>query len=336
MNKPADDNRTAVIITAKDAAQTIGLAVATALRQPEAGEVIVVDDGSSDATAAVAAKSDDGSGRLRIIRTETNRGPACARNLAIEASVSPFLCILDADDFMEDGRLSRLFEKGGRDWDLLADDMLFTSESKIGTSFDRLLTGYSLPMVLDLEAFAAGNIPRKDRYRRELGFLKPVIRRSFLQSKAIRYDERLRLGEDFLLYSWCLLEGARFRVVDVCGYYALERPASLSGSHGTADVAELYGALRAFEAAAAEKGRSGPQLRRAVRCGRDRLALRLMLDAKKKGGLVAFAREGSRQTASLPFVTREILHAKWNGAASRLFGRTSVDARRWEQSGSKP
>jgi succinoglycan biosynthesis protein ExoU len=324
MNKLGDDHRTAVIITAKDAGRTIGLAVTTALLQPEVREVVVVDDGSSDATSAIAKESDDGTERLRVIRSEINRGPAFSRNVAIEASTSPVLCVLDADDFMENGRLSRLFAKGGTDWDLLADDILFTSEHDTAEYHDRLLSDYSLPLTLDLEAFAAGNIPRKDRYRRELGFLKPLMRRSFLQSHSIKYDDRVRLGEDFLIYSWCLLRGARFRVVDACGYRALERPTSLSGSPSTHAVAELYRALCEFKSVAAAEGKCGPQLIRAVKSTRDRLALRLMLDAKKEGGLIAFARKGSQLAASIPFVTSEILRAKWGSAATFLRGASII------------
>jgi succinoglycan biosynthesis protein ExoU len=65
-----------VIIAAKDAADTIGKAVTSALREPAVGEVVVVDDGSSDATAVAASSADDGSGRLAIARFDKNRGPS--------------------------------------------------------------------------------------------------------------------------------------------------------------------------------------------------------------------------------------------------------------------
>ena len=43
-----------VVITARDAAATIGDAVRSAMAQPETAEVIVVDDASGDATTAAA------------------------------------------------------------------------------------------------------------------------------------------------------------------------------------------------------------------------------------------------------------------------------------------
>lgn len=121
----SDDRSTVVVITAKDAAGTAACAVTSALCQRAVAEVVFVDDGSRDGTAEVAAAADDQSGRLKIIRQEKNVGPARARNIAIAASSSPLICILDADDYLAPSRLDRLFAVGGDDWDLLADDLFF-------------------------------------------------------------------------------------------------------------------------------------------------------------------------------------------------------------------
>ena len=57
-------------------------------------EIIVVDDGSPDNTAEVAARYD---GLLRLIR-QRNLGLATARNNGLRASVGDFIVFLDADD----------------------------------------------------------------------------------------------------------------------------------------------------------------------------------------------------------------------------------------------
>ena len=112
-----------VIIAAKNAADTIARAIRSALRETRVAEVIVVDDGSSDATADVSSQTDDGTGRLKILMLAANKGPAFARNHAIANSLAPLIAILDADDFFLKGRFDSLIE--GDDWDFVADNIVF-------------------------------------------------------------------------------------------------------------------------------------------------------------------------------------------------------------------
>ena len=83
-----------VIIPAYNAAQTIG-ACLQALRQQtlpaDQFEILVIDDGSSDDTGAIAAGSS-----ARVIRKERGR-PAAARNAGIAAARGEIICFTDAD-----------------------------------------------------------------------------------------------------------------------------------------------------------------------------------------------------------------------------------------------
>lgn len=63
-----------VCIAAYNAAGTIARAVASALDQAEVGEIIVVDDASTDATAETARACDDGSGRLSVLSSIKTQG----------------------------------------------------------------------------------------------------------------------------------------------------------------------------------------------------------------------------------------------------------------------
>ena len=65
---PPSTPSVSVVITAHDAAATIGDAVRSALAEPETAEVIVVDDASRDATVAAAEAAGGNDGRLRVIR----------------------------------------------------------------------------------------------------------------------------------------------------------------------------------------------------------------------------------------------------------------------------
>ena len=95
--------RIATVIPAYNRAATIGRAVESALsqvRQPD--EIIVVDDGSSDETAAVAA----GYG-VAVIRKQ-HGGVGSARNAGVAAATSPFIAFLDSDDFWYPNHLAAM------------------------------------------------------------------------------------------------------------------------------------------------------------------------------------------------------------------------------------
>lgn len=274
-----------VIISAMNAEDTIGRAVTSALIQDEVAEVVVVDDASGDNTAQAARDADDGSGRLKITVCARNLGPAAARNLAIAQSLAPQIAVLDADDFLLAGRFSALADPGA-DWDLSADNIIFaTAEMAARFSGKRTFDTGGTAQLLTFERFACANISRPDRPRGELGFLKPVIRRSFLEEHGIVYDERMRLGEDFDLYARMLLAGARFRIIAACGYVAIERETSLSACHSAADLAALVAAdERMLARPLSSSARRVLAVHRA-QCA-ERWHHRHFLDAKREKGLV--------------------------------------------------
>jgi glycosyltransferase involved in cell wall biosynthesis len=84
-----------VIVPCYNQASFLAEAVDSALAQTyQRREVIVVDDGSTDDTAAVAASY---GGRIQVIR-QANRGLAAARNAGIDRAHGTIIGVMDADD----------------------------------------------------------------------------------------------------------------------------------------------------------------------------------------------------------------------------------------------
>jgi succinoglycan biosynthesis protein ExoU len=227
-----------VIIAVWNGSATVETAVRSALSEPEVNRVIVVDDRSTDGTPRVMRSLADQLGdRIRFERMESNSGPAAARNRGLALSEAEWVSILDADDYFQPGRI-RILLDASDGADFVADDHIqVMQENDVQPSAARnFLLGIESPVTLDLETFVAGNISQKGRLRKEFGFLKPIMRRSFMERHQLRYEEALRLGEDFALYARAIAAGAIFRVLPSKTYVSVIRPGSISGNHTKRDL----------------------------------------------------------------------------------------------------
>ncbi|MBM9508325.1 glycosyltransferase family 2 protein [Actinacidiphila acididurans] len=98
-----------VVITFNDA-EHVTTAVESALAQGDhVGEVIVVDDCSTDATAEAIAAVADRDPRVRLVARTTNSG-GCGtpRNDGLAAAQYPYLLFLDSDDILPEGAVAAL------------------------------------------------------------------------------------------------------------------------------------------------------------------------------------------------------------------------------------
>ena len=73
-------------------------------------EIICVDDGSTDHSLDIIKEYQKNDDRIRIV-TETNAGPAIARNNGINRARGEYLAFFDADDFLEPSFLEAMYEK---------------------------------------------------------------------------------------------------------------------------------------------------------------------------------------------------------------------------------
>jgi succinoglycan biosynthesis protein ExoO len=282
-----------VILPTYNAAAHVDRAIASALAQSwQTLEVIVADDASQDATPARVEGWSARDPRVRLIRMAENGGPARARNAAIAASHGSWLALLDADDAYGPGRIERLLEvAASHDADLVADNLRLVdgpSGRTLGTALPQ--APGEAPVAVTAADFIRRNLFGQKGFA--LGYLKPIIRRGLLDRHGIRYQEEVRIGEDYHLYVDCLLAGARFVLVPEAMYdYRLE-PGSISRRLPEAEIARLAGLNARQLAAAAE-----PEVRAAL--GERQTSIRRMQGHARFIDLVRCGRWGAVATLLL-------------------------------------
>ena len=97
-----------VIVPAYNAGASIRTAVGSVLAEPVDLECLVVDDGSSDDTAAIVESIAAGDPRVILLRQPENAGVSAARNRALETARGEWISFVDADDRLLPGALATM------------------------------------------------------------------------------------------------------------------------------------------------------------------------------------------------------------------------------------
>jgi teichuronic acid biosynthesis glycosyltransferase TuaG len=97
-----------VVTPVWNAAATLAAAVASVRAQTRGDwEMLIVDDGSTDGSRALAEALAAGEPRIRLLGWAENRGAAAARNAGIRAAQGRVITFLDADDLWRPEKLAR-------------------------------------------------------------------------------------------------------------------------------------------------------------------------------------------------------------------------------------
>jgi glycosyltransferase involved in cell wall biosynthesis len=107
-HKVAEMPRTSFLIPVRDGGRYIVAALESALAQTDPDlEVVVVDDGSSDDTAALVEGVQTRDARVRLLRLTRGSGLVDALNFGLEQARGDFVARLDADDLAMPDRLEQ-------------------------------------------------------------------------------------------------------------------------------------------------------------------------------------------------------------------------------------
>ena len=97
----------AVLIAAYNASATLPCTLTSLRRQTmDRIEILCVDDCSTDDTMAILQEEAALDSRIRVFQTPVNSGHAVARNQALRHVSAPYVCMVDADDWLSDDCLA--------------------------------------------------------------------------------------------------------------------------------------------------------------------------------------------------------------------------------------
>lgn len=215
--------RVSVVIPLYNQAAYVRKAIESAIGQKgfKDYEVIVVNDGSTDGSKAVAQSY----GSSIKILDQTNRGLAAARNAGMAAAAGEFFLPLDADDWIEPTYLAKTVP-------LMSDPsigIVSTDMQRHGGLTDRVP-----PRGLTLELEMRGN---------ELPCCSLIRRTAFEQAGG--YNPAAPAWEDWSLWLSILKRGWKVAVVNEPLFHYLVKPVSMvTATHGR--EADLYRRLKQF------------------------------------------------------------------------------------------
>ena len=201
-----------VIIPVYNSARYLPEALASVLMQKDIPEieVICIDDGSTDDSAAILDFWEKRDSRLKVLR-QVNAGPGVARNAGIDAAKSEYIHFLDADDRLSSGAVLREAYKQATADDLdilIAAGAVMAEDGKVEKR-DAYLNRSLLPAtrVFGPEALATGLYL--------VASMTPwakLFRRKFLEEKQLRFPP-LKRSEDFPFVQLALSLAGRIGVV---------------------------------------------------------------------------------------------------------------------------
>jgi glycosyltransferase involved in cell wall biosynthesis len=223
VGSPEVDTRFSVVVPAFNAARTVVSSMWSVLMQTvEDLELIVVDDGSTDATLALATGVKDP--RVRVIH-QSNRGLPAARNAGTAVARGHVTCYLDSDDLLLPTYLETVERSFARDQGI---DFVYTDTWTLDDRTRRIrrttTAHYSRP---PKPAPATAAELFRELLRRNF-MVVPVAVRTRVIKAAGMFDDTLTAAEDWDM--WLRLAAAGHRAAEAPGPLGLRRehPAQMS------------------------------------------------------------------------------------------------------------
>ena len=215
--------RLSVIIPAFDVEDWIPLTLESISGQTmDSFEVLVVDDGSGDATRDVVEACSAADPRIRLLRNP-GTGGAQARNHAISQARGEFLAFADADDVVPERAYELLLAQA----DASGNDMVIGSHTTIEP---QRLAPRSASVPIYREARAGLRLSDEPRFLRDRVCWNRIIRRSTWERLGLRFSDARRSNDiQAMTRAYCMIP---FDVIPESVYVYRRRVGSTSMTSG--------------------------------------------------------------------------------------------------------
>lgn len=242
-----------IIVPCYNAAKSIKRTISSVLQQSYTQwELILVNDGSGDETAAHIRSFSDS--RIRLLEQE-NKGASSARNNGMRHAKGEWLCFLDSDDSLLPWALECLVSALDSSTDIIAgchritlsDDKAELQVAPVKIARERLAANTLFwqkheQSIID-DVFAG--LPTRHRLNLGAPWAK-LYRKAFLDKHKLHFNEELVLHEDTLFNHMAYTHAQSVSILPIPVYCYLDNPNSLTRGQNKKYREHCIAALRQF------------------------------------------------------------------------------------------
>ncbi|MDR1377369.1 MAG: glycosyltransferase [Synergistaceae bacterium] len=177
-------------------------------------EIVVVDDGSTDNSAAIAREYGEADPRIKLI-AQSNGGLSSARNRGLEAASGDYVHFMDSDDFIELDYYEKMLSVAVQ----THADIVCSEVAQPGVSFPRfdyteILTSLE-DKILKLQAQCFN------------GVIRYLFGKAFLDEHCMRFPDGVISGQDLIFERTALYYAHRVATVPNATYHVVDNPTSM-------------------------------------------------------------------------------------------------------------
>lgn len=186
-------------------------------------ELILVDDGSTDASLSICERYAEADSRVVVYHKE-NGGLVAARKSGLSVAKGEYIGFVDCDDYIDDDMYEKLMTAAKNDGsDIVTGGIIIDHITHTKTEKSNIQSGY-----YDAEKLKSEVIPKMlicsgfVKYGIIPGVVVKVIRRSVLEKALPNVDNDITIGEDVAITAYSIMNCNSLSVIDSASYHYIQ------------------------------------------------------------------------------------------------------------------